>query len=166
MLAEISAGLSSLKAISDIVQGLNAANIQLSINDIKIGLQDHILKAQQALFTAQQAQTESSQKIGELEQEIMRLKNWEAEKQRYELKPLRDGDYAPTAYAVKESMTNGEPAHWICANCYQKGVKSILQAETRFPGRALVFVCHECDSELYAHGVARADQGRPRPRQR
>jgi hypothetical protein len=95
MLAEISAGLSSLNAISDIVKGLNAANTQAAINEVKIGLQDHILKAQQALFVAQQAQATASQRIGELEQEIVRLKDWESEKQRYELKPMRTAILRP-----------------------------------------------------------------------
>ena len=56
MLAEISMGLSSLKAASDILKGLNAANTQAAINDVKLVLQPHIIDAQQALAAANEAQ--------------------------------------------------------------------------------------------------------------
>ena len=54
MLAEISAGLSSLKAAKDIVQGLNALKTEAAINGVKIELQGLILDAQQGLFAAQE----------------------------------------------------------------------------------------------------------------
>lgn len=85
MLAEISMGLSSLKAASDVAKGLNAANTQTLINDIKISLQAHILEAQQALTSAQEAQTACAQRIRDLEKQIAEFETWETEKERYEL---------------------------------------------------------------------------------
>lgn len=124
MLGEISAGLSSLKAASDIIKGLNAANTLTAINEVKIGLQERVMEAREALTAAQEAQSTSLQRIRDLEQEIVQLKDWEAEKQRYQLNAIDRGAFA---YMLKPGMENGEPPHWLCANCFGKRHKSFLQ---------------------------------------
>jgi NMD protein affecting ribosome stability and mRNA decay len=58
-----------------------------------------------------------------------------------------------TAYTLKQGMENGEPAHYLCASCYHEGHKSIMQTETRSPGRCEVMVCHRCGSDLYIRGI-------------
>jgi hypothetical protein len=123
MLAEISAGLSSLKTMKDLVQGLNAAKTEAAINSVKIELQSLILEAQQGLFSAQEAQSASAHRIAQLEQEIMQLKDWSAEAQRYQLVNIHLG---AVAYMPKPGMENGEPAHWLCANCFNQRRKSFL----------------------------------------
>ena len=149
MLGEIAAGLSSLKAAADIVKGLNAASTQAAINEVKIGLQGHIIEAREALSAAQETQTASLQRIRELEQEIVQLKNWESDKQRYQLGAIGGG---ATAYMLKPGMENGEPPHWLCANCYSAGKKSFLQPKGRFQ-RDYVFKCSACDCTMLAHGT-------------
>jgi len=149
MLAEISAGLSSLKAISDIVKGLNATNIQASINEIKIGLQDHILEAQQALFAAQETQTGLIEQVRALEAKVTDLETWEAEKKRYALTDIGSG---VLAYVLKEDMSGSEPPHHLCPNCYTNNEKSILQPETLMPGIWPVEVCHNCSATYWPHG--------------
>lgn len=124
MLSEISMGLSSLKAASDILKGLNAANTIVAINEVKIELQERVMEAREALSAAHEAQTTTLQRIRELEQEIMQLKDWEAEKRRYQLNAIDRGAFA---YMLKAGMENGEPPHWLCANCFGKRHKSFLQ---------------------------------------
>lgn len=124
MLAEISAGLSSLKAASDIIKGLNAANTQAAINEVKIGLQERVFEAREALAAAQDAQSAALQRIRDLEQEIVQLKDWEREKQRYQLNAIDRGAFA---YMPKPGMENGEPPHWLCANCFHQRHKAFLQ---------------------------------------
>lgn len=124
MLAEISAGLSSLNAATTFLKGLNAAKTEAEINDAKLGLQRSLLSAHQSLFAAQQAEAATATRIGELEAEIMRLKNWEGEKQHYELKSLGLGSFA---YMTKADMRGTEPPHWLCTRCFQDGKKSIVQ---------------------------------------
>lgn len=51
------------------------------------------------------------------------MKDWEGEKNRYALVTIWEG---AVAYALKESMSMGEPPHWLCTNCYQDGKKAIL----------------------------------------
>lgn len=158
MLAEISAGLSSLKAAFDITKSLNAANTQASINDVKIPLQQHIIDAQQALSAASETQSADARRIAELEQEIMRLKDWSAEKQDY---VLADTGQGSLAYEYLEGVESGHPAHWICPQCYEDGKKSILKHESLPVGRADTLVCHRCGFDVVTHGV-RHDQNRPR----
>ena len=124
MLAEFSPGVGSLKAAFDITKGLNAANTQAGINEVKIALQEHILNAQQALAAANEQQSAVAERIRNLEQEIMRLKDWSAEKERYHLQDIYRG---AMAYVPKPGMENGEPPHWLCANCFNQGRKSFLQ---------------------------------------
>jgi hypothetical protein len=124
MLAEISAGLSSLKAATDILKGLNAASTQAAINEVKIGLQEKIFDAREALSAAQEAQAACLKKVRELEAQIVQLKDWEGEKQRYHLQAIDSG---VVAYMPKPGMENGEPPHWLCANCFSRGQKSYLQ---------------------------------------
>ena len=144
MLAEIGAGLSSLKAAKDIVQGLNAAKTEAAINSVKIDLQGHILEAQQGLFAAQEAQSTDARRIAELEQEIMRLKDWSAEKERYRLVDIWRGtvDYTP-----KAGMENGEPPHWLCSNCFNHGRKSFLAMQGQV-GPNAVWKCNDCKGTL------------------
>ena len=61
MLAEISAGLSSLNAAKDIVKALDGLKTQAAINEVKINLQGLILDAQQGLFAAQELQSSAAQ---------------------------------------------------------------------------------------------------------
>lgn len=144
MLAEISAGLGSLNAAKDIVQGLNAAKTEAAINNVKIELQGLILEAQQGLFAAQEAQASGAQRIAELEQQIVRMKDWEREKQRYQMKSFYPG---AVAYCLKPEMADGEPPHRICPACYENGKKGHLQATGEQIRRYGVHRCTSCKTE-------------------
>lgn len=152
MLAEITAGLGSLKTAIDILKGLNAAHTNAAINDVKLALQQHLFDAREALTTAQSAQSAALQRISELEQEIVQLKDWEGEKQRYQLKAI---DIGSVAYMPKPGMENGEQPHWLCANCFNRGQKSHLQfkGQDRSPGGGTrgmqsTYGCDNCKSTL------------------
>lgn len=144
MLAEISAGLGSLKAAKDIVQGLNAAKTEAAINGVKIELQGLILDAQQGLFAAQEAQSADARRIAQLEQEIVHLKDWSAEQQRYELKNVWRG---AMAYMLKPDVRDGEPAHWLCANCFNQRRKSFMLFKGQHGGNAS-YGCDSCKSTM------------------
>lgn len=133
MLTEISAGLNSLKAAKDILQALNGIQSANAVNEVKFNLQSHLLDAQQGLFAAQEAQAALTSRIRELEQRIVEMKDWEAEKGRYQLHDIGRG---AMAYVVKPGMENGEPAHWLCVKCFSHGQKSFMQfkGQDRRPG--------------------------------
>lgn len=124
MQAAIETGLSSLKEAKDLVQRLNAARSEEAVNALKIELRGHILDVQQALLAGQEAEVATARLIASLEQKIMGFEDWRAEAQRYQ---LRDVGRGATVYALKPGMENGEPPHWLCANCFNQRRKSFLQ---------------------------------------
>jgi hypothetical protein len=143
MVGEVFAGLSALKTAFDIAKGLKDLDDATRRNAAVIELQEKIL-------TAQSAQAELVETISELKSRVAELEAWDAEKQRYKLTEI---GYGMTAYTLKEGMEEGEPSHRLCATCYSDGHKSIMQTETRSPGRCEVLVCHRCGSDLYLSGM-------------
>jgi hypothetical protein len=144
MLVAIASGLSSLNAAKDIAKGLDSLKTSVAVNQAKIDLQSLILEAQQALFAAQESEATSAKRVGELEQEIVRLKDWSAEKERYRLVDIWRGT---VAYMPKPGMENGEPAHWLCSNCFNQSRKSFLALQGQV-GPNAVWKCNDCNGSL------------------
>ena len=117
VVAEAISGLSGLKTAFDIARTLKDLDDRARRNAAVIELQESILSAQAAQATL-------IEKVRDLEAEMARMKTWDTDKQRYELKDLWKGFFA---YILKEGMENGETPHAICTNCYQNRFKSILQ---------------------------------------
>jgi hypothetical protein len=106
------------------VKGLNAANTHAAVNEVKLALGEKIFDAREALNAAQTAQADALDRISQLEKEVARLKAWDGEKDRYELKQLYRG---PFAFIFKQGKEEGEDPHALCTNCYERGFKSYLQ---------------------------------------
>ena len=144
MVGEALAGLGALKTAFDIAKGLK------DINDATIG-NGAVIELQEKILSAQQTQSALIEQVGNLEKEVARLKDWEADKQRYQLTELAPG---VVAFSIKEAMRNGEPFHRICANCCASGKKSYLQQHIR--GEYFdQYKCHSCGEEI---GI---DKGNP-----
>ncbi len=88
-------------------------------------------------------------KIRQLEEKVASLEAWNTEKQRYQLVDIGEGTFA---FALKQSMSGGEPPHYICANCYEHSEKSILQ-HTHLPSGSDSMTCHRCHAKsVIRHG--------------
>jgi hypothetical protein len=83
-----------------------------------------IISAQAVALNAQQEQAALAQRVRELEQKIMALENWEREKERYDLYAAPLGTFT---HRLKANMAQGEPIHYLCANCFTDKKKSVLQ---------------------------------------
>lgn len=143
----IAAALSSLKAAKDISQAMLGLRDAAAFQEKRLELQSKILDAQDAAFAAQQERVALLARVSDLENELADAKAWEAEKQRYELKSVQTGAFA---YALKPEAQVTEPPHWLCATCYQKGHKSILQRGAAPHQRAWPWSCPSCKSVIYA----------------
>jgi hypothetical protein len=133
MINETIAGLGAIKTAFDIAKGLKDISDAALRNAAVIELQEKIL-------TAQHAQSLLVEQVSQLEKEVARLKDWEADKKRYELTELAPG---VVSFSIKETMRSGEPFHRICANCCANGKKSYLQPHVQ--GRYYdEFGCNEC----------------------
>ena len=152
MIAEIGAGLSSAKTLMDIAKGLNAANTQAQVNEVKIALQEKIMDVLHALSVASTAEATSGEHVRQLEQEVMRLKDWEAEKERYELKAVDLGTFA---YMPKPGMEKGEDAHWLCTNCFEHGKRSVMQYQginkPKDGPSTDMYQCNSCHGTMGVH---------------
>lgn len=142
-MALIQGTISGLKTAADIAKGLMELK---SISDVQgkvIELQSAILSAQSSALSANADQAAMAEQIRVLEAEIASVKAWETQKQRYKLVSPWQG---AVVYSLKQSMANGEPAHWICTRCYEDGRKSILNP-IKTKDNWFLLVCPVCDSQ-------------------
>jgi hypothetical protein len=137
MAGEILAGIGAVKAAYDMAKALKDINDATVRNRAVIELQEKIL-------VAREAQTALLDRVSTLEKEMARFEAWEREKGRYKLTDFGGGTFA---YLLKPEEANGEPPHRICATCYQKGQKSILQFSHNVEGQDW-FECHGCGTRL------------------
>jgi hypothetical protein len=142
--AAIAGALGSIKAASDIANGMLKLHDAKALQEKTIELNRIILSAQADAITANGAQMELVAQIRALEEEVVQFKNWEADKSRYSLTNLAPG---VVAFEIKEAMRNGEPLHHICANCCASGKKSYLQQHIRGSTYSK-FKCNTCGEEL------------------
>jgi hypothetical protein len=153
-MGSIAALTGSLQTAIEITKGLIGLRDAALIQDKAIELQGAILAAQQSALAAQSAQFALSDRVRELEQEIVQLEDWEREKQRYELKAI---DGRVFAYMPKPGMADGEPPHWLCANCFNRRQKGFLQfkGQDRSPSGSRsdtsTYGCDTCKASLKVH---------------
>ena len=139
MVGEVFASLGAFKTMFDMARALKDINDGAIRNGAVIELQEQILGAQVA-------QAALLERVSHLEAELARFETWDTEKQRYELKEPSSGAFV---YSLKSGDT--EQPHWICANCYQQGKKSILQSffTQAMPGRhEHIWNCPACSTKI------------------
>lgn len=163
-IGSIQAAIGGLQAAGDIAKSMIGLHDATVLKTKTIELQSAILAAQSSALSAQSEQFALVDRIRELEEEIRRMEAWDAEKQRYELTDIGNGQFT---YSLKEGMQPPEPPHSICANCYNQGQKSILQGSSKMGRKSLI--CNRCKAEIVTRestarkGSPRVDLGRFRP---
>lgn len=143
-LALIQGTISGLKTAADIAKGLMELKSMADVQTKVIELQSAILAAQSSALAANADQAAMVDEIRALKEEITRVKAWEAQKQRYQLTKFRNGP--GVVYALKESMSNSEPPHWICTKCYEDGKRMILHPAT--VNGFIHIVCPSCKLDM------------------
>lgn len=133
----IANAFAGLKEAGSLLKGFNQLKTEAEVAQKTIELNQIIAAVQSDLFDAQTAYSAAIGRIDELEKELVAVKDWAAEKQRYQLHQLAPGAFT---YRLKPGMENGEPVHDICPQCYQQGIKSVLQ----FVGYEKAFHKYSC----------------------
>lgn len=140
----IQAGASLAKLASDLVSASDTTkrNAQL------IEFQHALIQYGALIASVQQENATLVAQKRDAEEELERMKAWSTEKQRYKLAAPFAGCMV---YALQKAMSGGEPAHYLCTACYQKGQRSILQAHEGAPKKNAisysVFECPACGAE-------------------
>lgn len=122
--AAIQAAVSSLKAATDISKSILEMK---SISDVRgkvIELQGALLEAQNSALAATTSQFELQEQVRTLQAKLKEREDWATEKLRYRLVSPWDGP--AQNYALLREHSNGEEPHFLCANCFNRETKSIL----------------------------------------
>lgn len=149
-MGSIAAAIGGLKTAAEITKSFLDLKEAAAVQGKVIELQGVILAAQSSALAAQSDQMTLLEDIRALKEKMAKLEAWEAEKQRYKLTQFTPGVFA---YALKPEEANGEPPHQLCAACFDKGQKSVLQ----HLGDGL-FKCHVCDSRVRLRPPERGQQ--------
>jgi Zn finger protein HypA/HybF involved in hydrogenase expression len=147
-ITSFTAAFTSLKLIGDAAKGMIGLKTDTEVRTAVYDIQEKLLSAQQEMFAVNAAQTVMVERIRDLEKQIANMEAWETQKQRYQMASPCAGS---TVYALKKSMADGEPPHYLCANCYQQRKPSIMQnaqisSQIRYSGTTC-FKCPVCKSE-------------------
>jgi Zn finger protein HypA/HybF involved in hydrogenase expression len=153
VIAEFSALVESVKKITDIVKAIKSFDERDQADKAVKETLEKALIAGNVTLRAIEAAESQAHRVAELEAEVRQLKDFDREAERYQLAEIGPGVYA---YTPKAGQEREEPAHCLCANCFLKRQKSILQQ--RFQGMdGKTFYCHACGSDLHV------DSGRDLP---
>jgi hypothetical protein len=138
MVGEVFAGISAFNSMFGIAKAIRDIDDTVKRNAAVSDLWEQIIAAQ-ARYTA------AVEEVGTLKEELRRFETWETEKQRYELCDLGRGFYA---YIMKIGSEQGEPAHALCTNCYQRGIKSILPSSGHMTAHEHSWDCPACKTKI------------------
>jgi predicted Holliday junction resolvase-like endonuclease len=146
-IGEASAAISSIKTAVEMLKGIHAVKTQVDINSAVIDIQRVLLDAQASALQDRQRQMELMKNIEDLERKITEFQNDILDKSRYHLTEFPTGNFA---YVLKIDRANGDPIHKICANCFNEGVKTILQIIRKHSGGELA-QCKRCEKSILLH---------------
>ena len=143
--AEIGLGIQALKTALNLAKEAKDLTDTTAIRGKIIEMQSLIMEAQVSAIDAREAHSAQVETIRELKETIRGFENWDAEKARYELKPIGSGS---VAYMLKPEMRGSQPPHWLCANCYEKGQKAFLQRVPSSGAFGIIFECAACSAKM------------------
>lgn len=143
-LTVIGGAITGLKTATDIAKGLIGINTAVEVNAKAIELQRALISALADAVRAQETQSALTEEIRNLKRQLAHNEEFAADMKRYKLNVPWPGS---TVYALDAEMSNGEPAHYLCPNCYQAKKKSILQT-VRVENNFLAFACPSCRTSV------------------
>ena len=147
MIPEIASAIATVKSMSDITSLLIKTKVDNATTEKAIELQSNILSLQTTLLTIQAQNQDLLRSKHELEQRLIEMENWNAQAEHYKLHEITSGVFVMASQSDESDST---PPHWLCANCYQKKQKSILQYNGN-PSDGVHYFCPNCKTEVVDH---------------
>lgn len=144
-MTDIPGALASLKGAADIVKILYGAKLSADVQEKVSNLQQLIFDARESAFNAQEELSVVKGKVADLERQISEHETWLEDKKRYQL--FKPDNVSSVVYGLKEAASTGEPAHYLCTNCYQQRRKAILNNHPNANGFT-VFLCPICKCQI------------------
>lgn len=133
--------------MSEIANLLIKAKVDTATTEKAIELQSSIISLQSDLMTIQSQNQALLTAKNELEQRLNWIESWNAQAENYKLEEITSGVFV---MASQPSENDSTPPHWLCANCYQKKQKSILQYNGN-PSDGVHYFCPNCKNDVVDH---------------
>ncbi len=143
-LAGLASSFTALNTLTKTMIGLRDAS---QLNAKVVEFQHAMIEANSHVISVQQEYLSLTTRVHELEKENVRLKDWSAEKQRYTVREVAHGVFA---CLEKDFVGNLESAQKLCYNCFDQGIKSLLQQSREVitgRGISIVLTCPRCKSK-------------------
>ena len=126
MYTEFAAAVQSFNALATLVKTAHGlANYNELVSAVS-EVSTKLMSAQAVALGSQEKQAALSREIAELKEKLRKLERFEREAERYILEKLPFGGLV---FSLKKGMENGQPTHYLCATCMNKGEITILQPE-------------------------------------
>ena len=156
MYAEIQAAIESAKTLADIIKMSKelreSADLAAAVSEVNAKL----LHVGGVALAGQEKQAQLTSRVQELEAEIVRLKDWSAEKVQYALVEFSTGMFTRIRNDSKEPLRS---AHKLCNTCFDNGKKTLLQMQTGEARKRGLF-CPACKTTLWLYHNVFSDEQR------
>jgi hypothetical protein len=144
MYAEIQAAIASTRLLGDIITSSRDLRNYNELAGAVSEVNAKLMQATAVALASQEKQVALITHIQELENEVKSLKDWKAESQKYAAVEIARGVFV---YIDKEANGVMHSMHNFCSNCFNQGIKSLLQ-QSNEPLRERGLNCHRCKSKL------------------
>ena len=128
MYAEISAALTSLKTVTDMVKAMrsmaNYGELLAAVNTV----QEHLSQALIANLASAEKQAALLERVRELEAAAMKFKDWETKAKDYVLQAV-GVQKLHFAQIYKPALKSQQARHWACAKCFADGKIYVLSMQ-------------------------------------
>ena len=147
-IVEITAALAGIKTAKDLAKGIISLDSDIAIKQKSQELLGIILDLQGTISEIRESLDSIRQENMHLKQELSQINQWKQEKENYSLHELAPSVFVYRYQPIAE--TTSQPEHMLCASCYNKDKKSILQLSRKVIA-GHYYICHECGSEICDH---------------
>ncbi len=151
MIEYLPQALSSLSVALDVGKSIAGIRDSAKLQEAVMQFNSAIIDAQSKIISSQHEQSALSTKIDELEKECMRLKNWEAKREKYTRKEIAAGVFA---YIDNNFVGKIENTHKYCCNCFDNYKESTLQQFDIEVGSKIGLSCHnKCPDLIFNYYI-------------
>lgn len=133
----------SAKTAVDMALGMSKLKDQAEYSAKALEMHAHLASLLAELAQASIAQHAAQDEARDLRKQLDDLRNTLRDLERYKLNTPFPG---VVVYALDEAKSNGEPPHYLCATCYPKGIKSILNSADI--NHWQFFKCFVCNAQV------------------
>lgn len=140
--------LSALTAVAKLGEQIAASEAAVDRNRLLLEFLKGQNHAQSVISGLLAENATLTTKIKDAREELVRLKNWNAERKHYALREIARGVFVQVR---QDEIRPPESLHKHCAYCFEEGHKSILQqarVENPASGRLIGLDCPRCKTRL------------------